>query len=173
MADLQKNIWAPWRMAYIEGLGGTGKDCFLCHNFAHPDGDAENHVLWRGQDTLVVLNRFPYNSGHVLIAPARHVAEFEDVPENTLARLMGLVRDTKLALQEAMRPQGFNIGINLGHCAGAGLPGHLHIHVVPRWVGDTNFMPVLDAIKVIPQSLDETRRAFLAAAEKLNLPASA
>lgn len=171
MADFQKNLWAPWRMEYIEGLGPDGAaTCFLCHTIQHPQDDEANYVLWRGPRTIVVLNRFPYSSGHTLIAPISHAAEPEDVSEDVLLELMQRTRDVKRVLQAALRAQGFNIGINLGQCAGAGLPGHLHVHVVPRWGGDTNFMAVLSDAKVIPQSLAEVRRLFRAAAEKLGVP---
>lgn len=170
MADFQKNLWAPWRMDYIHGLGTGDEDgCFLCDALQHPQHDELNNVLWRGPQTLVMLNRFPYTSGHVLIAPTAHVAELEDLPDDVLLELMQRTRDAKRVLQAALAAQGFNIGMNLERCAGAGLPEHLHVHVVPRWRGDTNFMPVLADVKVIPQSLAEVRRRFLEEAKELSL----
>lgn len=163
MSDFQQNLWAPWRMEYIHSLEGTrGNDgCFLCKTFENPADDEANYVLRRCDRALVMLNRFPYSSGHTLIAPTMHVAQLEDIPDDLLLELMQETRAAKSILAEALNPQGFNIGINLGHCAGAGLPGHLHIHIVPRWSGDTNFMAVLGDVKVIPQSLAETRRLYL------------
>ncbi|MCK4343246.1 MAG: HIT domain-containing protein [Phycisphaerae bacterium] len=169
MTDFQKNIWAPWRMEYIAGLGEGKDDCFLCRLSESPRDDEKNHVLWRGARTLAVLNRFPYSNGHTLIAPTAHLAEPEDLSDEVLLELMQRTRDVKRVLQAALQAQGFNIGINLGRCAGAGLPGHLHVHVVPRWGGDTNFITVLGDVKVIPQSLVEVRRLFLASAEQLGL----
>ncbi len=165
----QQNLWAPWRMEYIGGLGTEADGCFLCRAVAHPEDDAGAYVLWRGPATITLLNRFPYSSGHVLIAPLAHVAEPEDLPDAVLLEIMQRTRDAKRVLQRALAAQGFNIGMNLGHCAGAGLPGHLHQHVVPRWPGDTNFMAVLADAKVIPQSLAEVRRLFLAASAALGL----
>jgi ATP adenylyltransferase len=168
MADTHKNLWAPWRMEYIAGLGtGQNDGCFLCRAYATPQCDEADYVLWRRPRSLVILNRFPYASGHTLIAPAAHVAGLEDLPDDVLLELMQQTRDVKRVLQETLHAQGFNIGINLGHCAGAGLPGHLHIHVVPRWGGDTNFMAVLGEVTVIPQALAATRRLFLETAERL------
>jgi ATP adenylyltransferase len=169
MAEFQKNVWAPWRMEYIDGLGAGDDECFICRAFAQPEQDEANFVLWRSERVIALLNRWPYSSGHVLVAPAQHVAEMEDLDDPTLLELMQKTRDAKRVLQEAVRAQGFNIGINLGRCAGAGLPGHLHQHVVPRWGGDTNFMPILADVKVIPQSLTATRDLFSAAASRMGL----
>jgi ATP adenylyltransferase len=170
MADYQKNIWAPWRMEYIASLGPGGNDrCFICEAVRRPEADEENLVVWRNERTLVLLNRFPYSSGHMLVAPHSHSAQPEDLPDDVLLEIMQQARDTKRVLEAALNSQGFNIGINLGHCAGAGLPGHLHLHVVPRWAGDTNFMAVLGDVKVIPQSLAEVRRLFIEHAERLGL----
>jgi ATP adenylyltransferase len=135
-----ETLWAPWRLAYIKSPDrpATG-ECFLCSGRDRPADDRRNLVLHRGRHALVVLNRFPYNNGHLLVAPYAHKAH--------LSELTG-------RLTRAMSPDGFNIGLNLGKVAGAGLPGHLHWHIVPRWNGDTNFMPVLADVNVIPQSLD-------------------
>jgi ATP adenylyltransferase len=170
MAEFQKNLWAPWRMEYIAGLGaGQAEECFLCQAGRSPQDDERNHVLWRTTRTLVLLNLFPYSSGHVLIAPLAHLAEPEDLPDDVLLELMQRTRDAKRVLQAALDAQGFNIGLNLGRCAGAGLPGHIHLHMVPRWTGDINFMAVLGDVKVIPQSLEVVRRLFLAKAAELGL----
>ncbi len=169
MSEFQKNIWAPWRMEYIRSLEGEDNGCFICNAVAHAEHDERNLVLWRGAHTIVLLNRFPYTSGHTLIAPRNHHAGLEDVDDATLLELMQFTRDAKRVLEQAVKAQGFNIGINQGRCAGAGLPGHLHVHVVPRWGGDVNFMPVFGDVKVIPQMLTDTRELFLSAAAELGL----
>jgi ATP adenylyltransferase len=162
-----ENLWAPWRLAYIKGddapaepqahplelLPGGDADCFLCRDVVDRR-DRENLVVERTECSVLVLNRFPYNNGHLLIAPQRHVAKLSELsPVEQLDGLQLLSRSID-RLAKLMHPDGFNVGMNLGRVAGAGLPGHLHWHVVPRWNGDTNFMPVLANVKVIPQSLD-------------------
>ena len=170
MADFQPCLWAPWRMEYIANLHpAVADECFLCRAVAHPQDDEANHVLWRSGQTVALLNLFPYNSGHALVAPTAHVRSLEDLPDNVLHELMGRTRDVKRVLEAALNAQGFNIGINLGRCAGAGLPDHVHVHVVPRWGGDTNFMAILGNAKVIPQSLQAVRRLFLEKATELGL----
>ncbi|MCH8805093.1 MAG: HIT domain-containing protein [Planctomycetes bacterium] len=169
MSEFQKGIWAPWRMEYIEQLADKPDGCFLCRYRDAPGDDANNHVLWRSERTLTLLNRFPYSNGHVLVAPTAHVAEPEDLPDEDSCELMRVLCDAKRVLQIAVEAHGFNIGINLGRCAGAGLPGHLHWHVVPRWNGDTNFMPVLAGDKVIPQALEQMQARFASAAADLGL----
>ncbi len=155
-------------MEYINGLADeAGQGCFLCRVCASPGDDERNYVLWRDAHTFAVLNRFPYSSGHVLIAPTAHLGEPEDLPDAVLLALMQRTRDVKRVLQAALKAQGFNIGINLGRCAGAGLPDHLHVHVVPRWNGDTNFMAVLGDVKVIPESLAKVRELLLLKAREL------
>ncbi len=152
-----KNLWAPWRIKYIQGLGenrpGTG--CFICHNVQNPQDDDKNLVLWRTEKSIVILNRFPYNNGHLLIAPVRHIGNLEQATNDELLEIIKLVRESQKALSLAIKPRGFNVGMNFGRCAGAGLPEHLHVHVVPRWDGDTNFMSVCSNTKVISQSLAE------------------
>ncbi len=141
--------------------------CFLCAARDGPDRDAENLVLWRTPRTLVMLNRYPYSSGHVLIAPTAHIGELSDLPDDVMVELSLRTRDAQRVLRAAVNADGFNIGMNLGRCAGAGLPDHVHCHVVPRWTGDTNFMPVLGDVRVMPQSLDSVRDAFLEHASRL------
>lgn len=169
MDPQRKALWAPWRMEYIDQLGTGDDECFLCRTLAQPQHDERNYVLWRGTHTLTLLNLFPYSSGHTLIAPHHHIAEPEQLSDDVLLELMQRARDAKRVLQHALNAQGFNIGINLGKCAGAGLPGHMHVHVVPRWSGDVNFMPVLADVKVMPQALGEVRRLFLDKAAELGL----
>ena len=141
-------------MEYIRGLS-TASACFLCDYVAAPDRDAENLVLWRTERGLVVFNRFPYNNGHMLIAPRRHIATLAEADDAEMLELLKLTRDVQAVLQEAISPHGYNIGINFGRCAGAGLPDHLHIHLVPRWDGDTNYMAVCAQTDVISQSLHD------------------
>jgi ATP adenylyltransferase len=149
-------LWAPWRLSYVASAKPpTEQDaCFICQGLAEKD-DRANLIAWRGGKSVVVLNRFPYNNGHLLIAPHAHKGELHELDtaeilemQQSLARLTGVLGDL-------MKPDGFNIGLNLGKAAGAGLPGHLHWHLVPRWNGDTNFMPVLSDTRVIVQSLDQ------------------
>lgn len=161
-----ERLWAPWRMTYIDGLkpeggdaaasGGGGEECFLCAAWRAEAGDAASRlVLARTERALVVMNRYPYNNGHLLVAPERHAGELSALEESELLELMRLVRVSTEVLTASMRPDGFNVGMNLGRAAGAGLAEHLHLHVVPRWNGDTNMMPVVGGVKVIPQSLEE------------------
>jgi len=157
----RENLWAPWRIGYIQGLSKDtsavkdGNDCFICRNLSRPQDDDENLVLWRTPKNIVLLNRFPYNNGHLLIAPIRHIPDLADAGDDELLEMIKLVRESQKALTLAIKPHGFNVGMNFSRCAGAGLPGHVHIHVVPRWEGDTNFMAVCSGIDVISQSLAE------------------
>ena len=161
-----KNLWAPWRMKYINELNNP-HDCFFCRYFNNPQDDADNLVLWRSELVLACLNRFPYTNGHLLIAPCAHKSDLSELSEAEMLELMQMLTKAQQALQQALKPQGFNVGINLGRCAGAGLPGHLHFHIVPRWEGDTNYMAITGQTRVIPQDLSESYRALKAAAETL------
>ncbi|MHC4575591.1 MAG: HIT domain-containing protein [Planctomycetota bacterium] len=127
----RKNLWAPWRIGYIQQLN-EGGDCFICRHLANPQDDSTNLVLWRSPRCLVMLNRFPYNNGHLLIAPTRHIPDLDQATDDELLELLKLVRESRKALSLAIKPHGFNVGMNFGRCAGAGLPEHLHIHLVPR-----------------------------------------
>ncbi len=169
MPECQKNIWAPWRMNYILGDEPTPEGCFLCHYRDHADADVRNFVLFRSDSLLVVLNRFPYSNGHVLVAPTAHEGRLEALPDTVLTELIVRVRDVQRVLRDAIRAEGFNIGINLGSCAGAGVPDHLHWHVVPRWTADTNFMPVLSDVKVMPDALENVAACFQQTADRLGL----
>lgn len=163
MPDFPHNIWAPWRMEYVHALAGESGGCFLCDYAAHPAKDATNLVLWRTRDVMVLLNRFPYTNGHLLVAPTAHKGDLADFPAKALGELMRQTARAKRLLAAALGAHGFNIGINFGRCAGAGLPDHLHVHVVPRWNGDTNFMAVLGNVRVIPDGLEQCRARLLAA----------
>ena len=171
MTEFRNSLWAPWRMAYIETLAERDKDsCFLCDYWNEPDRDAENHVLWRTKRSYVVMNRYPYSNGHMLICPAAHKATMDELDADEMLEMMRLTRDVHKVLARAVNAQGVNVGMNFGHCAGAGLPDHLHVHVVPRWAGDTNFMTVLGDIRVIPQALDAVYHRMREVADDLNLP---
>jgi len=152
-----ERLWAPWRLAYVATAPKAGDvaeaGCFLCRYRDDPEHDAENFVVSRGQSTLTVLNRFPYNNGHVLVAPLAHKAALDELDDGELLGCMHELRRLASAYSRILQPDGFNIGLNLGRAAGAGLPGHLHWHLVPRWNGDTNFMSVVDDVRVISQSL--------------------
>ncbi len=149
-----KRIWAPWRLDYVKAIHDDGDDeCIFCIP-PETDRDRERHVVVRRPDCVAILNRYPYNNGHLLVAPKRHVAGLSDLSDDELVALMQLVRDCIALLQETLDPHGFNIGLNLGRAAGAGILDHLHFHIVPRWTGDTNFMPATANTKVMPQSLD-------------------
>ncbi len=168
--EQNRNIWAPWRMEYIASLGGDDDGCFLCSNRDLPDDDEKNLVLWRGNKTFAVMNRFPYTGGHVLVAPYDHVADLDGLDADAMVEMMRFLRDLQTILTEALRAQGFNVGMNLGRCAGAGLPGHLHLHIVPRWSGDTNFMAVFGDVRVIPESLENLYRLLRTTGDELSLP---
>lgn len=165
----RKNLWAPWRIKYIQGVDRPDT-CFLCDGLAHPEKDRDNLLLWRTEHAFVVFNKFPYNNGHLLIAPNRHMSDLNDASDDELLSLMRLVRDCQAVLSQAVSPHGFNIGVNIGRCAGAGLPGHVHIHVVPRWNGDTNYMHVCSDTDVISQSLTELYDQLTEISKTENLP---
>ncbi|MCO5068367.1 MAG: HIT domain-containing protein [Kiritimatiellae bacterium] len=150
-----KNLWAPWRIDYIR----APKDghCFLCAMFNGTD-DEETFVLYRGATCAVVMNRFPYTGGHLMICPYRHIANFSDLTREERLEIMDLTETSMNILRSVMNPQGFNLGYNLGEAAGAGLKEHLHQHIVPRWIGDTNIMPVLGGVTVVPQAMRELYR---------------
>lgn len=147
-------LWAPWRMEYIRSPADRD-GCFLCRALASDADESAHFVVFRGRCCGTLLNRYPYNNGHLLIAPVRHVAEPGDLTTEERLEFMDQLDRAIMLLRRAMRPDGFNAGLNLGRVAGAGLESHLHLHLVPRWNGDTNFMPVTAATKVIPQALDD------------------
>jgi ATP adenylyltransferase len=135
-------------------LPGADQNCFLCLDAASAPDDVRNYVVWRGAMTMVVLNRYPYNNGHVLVAPLKHIAELHELDDATHLEAMRLLGRLTQIMEAKMRAEGFNIGLNLGRTAGAGTPGHLHWHLVPRWLGDVNFMPALAGTSVISQPLE-------------------
>jgi len=149
---MARPLWAPWRMAYIEGSEPKSDGCFLCLDHACD----RTLLLWDDGGVRVLLNRFPYNPGHALIAPAEHRGDYSTLPDRLASALDRTTRGVVRAFTRVLTPDGVNVGMNLGRAAGAGVPGHLHIHVVPRWSGDNNFMPVLADTRVIPEHLERT-----------------
>ena len=150
-----RQLWAPWRLEYV-ARADEDEGCVFCRAAAADDEAA--HVVRRGEHAFALLNRFPYASGHLMVAPFRHEADFSALSSDEAVDVHRLAATAMGALAQTMRPQGFNLGWNLGRIAGAGVVDHVHLHVVPRWAGDTNFMPVLADAKVIPEALEETRR---------------
>jgi ATP adenylyltransferase len=149
-----ERLWAPWRLEYVQSADEQ-EGCVFCG--ARDGDDEERLVVHRGKGAFVVLNKFPYASGHLLVAPDRHVGGFTELDEAEALELHRLTADALRALEATFRPEGYNVGWNLGRVAGAGVVDHVHLHVVPRWAGDTNFMPVLADVKVIPELLEQTR----------------
>jgi ATP adenylyltransferase len=150
-----EQLWAPWRLEYIKRADET-PGCVFCDALA--GDDAEKLVVHRGERAFVLLNKFPYSSGHLMVAPTRHVGDYSELEDEEALEIHHLARSGIGALSQLYGPQGYNLGWNLGRIAGAGVVDHVHLHVVPRWAGDTNFMPVLADVKVIPEHLEETRR---------------
>jgi ATP adenylyltransferase len=148
-------LWAPWRLSYVAAPKPPGNEepCFICQGLEEQD-DRRNLIALRTAHSVVILNKFPYNNGHLLVAPQVHKGRLSDLDPTELLEVMQTVNRMVAVLDGLMHPDGYNIGINLGTAAGAGLPGHLHWHIVPRWNGDTNFMPVLAETKIIVQSLE-------------------
>jgi ATP adenylyltransferase len=147
------NLWAPWRIKYVVGEREPG--CFLCVKSGQAD-DEKNLILIRERNCFAILNAFPYNPGHLMVSPYKHTGELDDLSEQELSEMMLLTRRCQQILKRALQPHGFNVGINFGRVAGAGVLDHVHIHIVPRWNGDVNFMPVIGETRVLPQALAET-----------------
>jgi ATP adenylyltransferase len=153
-------IWAPWRLAYVKDASKDNEeDCIFCAKPAQGD-DAENLIVHRGDRAFVILNKFPYTNGHLMVAPFDHLARLQEVPPETVAELMRLAQQAMDRLEEVYDPHGYNVGFNQGRVAGAGVEHHIHMHVVPRWGGDTNFMPVIADTRVMPQSLEDSYEAL-------------
>ncbi len=147
-----ENIWAPWRKEFI--LSKKEENCFFC-TAIKDNQDRKNLVLYRGKECFCILNKYPYNSGHLMVAPKMHKGDLSKLSDSEMLELLTLTRDVKDILTKKLKPEGFNLGINFGKVAGAGVEDHIHLHLVPRWKGDTNFMPVIAETKVIPQSLED------------------
>jgi ATP adenylyltransferase len=151
-------LWAPWRMEYI--LSDKPEGCIFCKCLSSSD-HKQNFLLYFSQHCFVVLNRFPYNNGHLMVVPNRHISEIEELTSEELSDLMQTIKLCVIVLKKALFPHGFNIGANLGKTAGAGIVDHLHFHIVPRWEGDTNYMPVIGNTKVMPEVLEKTYEKLL------------
>ncbi|HEX8949861.1 MAG TPA: HIT domain-containing protein [Dissulfurispiraceae bacterium] len=148
-----KMIWAPWRMEYI--LSEKEKECLFCVK-PQEERDRENLILYRGKSAYVIMNKYPYNNGHLMAVPYFHTSSLDGLPDEALLELMKLTKYSIDCLKSAFRPEGFNVGINIGEVAGAGIKEHLHIHVVPRWAGDANFMTAVGEVRVVPEYILET-----------------
>ncbi len=156
MSDTKReNLWAPWRIDYIKGEGAKETGCIFCNRIKE-ERDRENLILVRGKHSFVIMNRYPYNNGHLMIVPNRHGGDIAKLTNDEIVEMFSLVTESTNAISCTMNPAGFNIGMNLGRTAGAGVDDHLHVHVVPRWDGDTNFMPVLGEVKVISEHILST-----------------
>ncbi len=156
-----KRMWSPWRMKYIEQPANQ-QECFLCEAAVQPD-DPKNLVVYSGEQVFVIVNRYPYSSGHIMVAPKIHISTLSELEKEVQKELMALLVQAQMVLGEVYSPEGYNIGANLGSAAGAGIPGHLHFHIVPRWVGDTNFMSSLGDTRVLPEGVDDTLTRLKAA----------
>ena len=148
-----EHLWSPWRLAYITGAGASA-DCVFCNALTDPEADSL--VVFRGKTCFVILNLFPYNNGHLMVIPNRHMGSLASATPDELSELIALTRVAEIALTEAYAPHGINMGINIGKPAGAGILDHVHMHVVPRWNGDTNFMTVVGRTRVLPEELPDT-----------------
>lgn len=162
---MSKRLWAPWRMDFVT-KGYKDEQCLFCRVNAETD-DAANYVLARGLHTLLMLNAYPYTNGHLMTAPLRHTAEFDTLLPEELAEMMAMAQRGMAVLRSVYRPDGFNVGMNLGSAGGAGIADHLHLHIVPRWSGDTNFMPVVGDVRVMPESLDASYRRIKSALDDM------
>jgi len=158
-----EKLWAPWRMKYIDGVDGTHDDgCIFCDKPA-TDEDKDNFIVFRGETCFVIMNIFPYNNGHLMVVPYSHVSSIEELGQEERLELMNVIDIAICAIKKIMRPDGFNVGMNLGRPAGAGIDDHIHMHIVPRWNGDTNFMPIIGSAKVICESLEDTYKKITGA----------
>lgn len=165
-----EQLFSPWRSRFIESLGeadgGADGTSPFARAFSEPERDADNYLLHRGQRAFIIMNLYPYNAGHLLVVPVREVGDFLELDEAERAEMMELVRLGLAALKRALAPHGFNVGMNLGRVAGAAIEQHVHMHIVPRWNGDTNFMPVLADVRVVSENMRSVYERLLAALEQ-------
>lgn len=152
-----ENLWSTWRSKYIEGFKNPqeNEECFICGAINDSQNDKERLVIGRFEKCIAIINRYPYNAGHLLIAPNRHIGDFKELLDDEMAEIFKVQQLLVKLIDKVMKPHGYNMGLNLGRHAGAGVPGHIHFHIVPRWNGDTNFMPILADIKIVSQSLED------------------
>ena len=160
----EERLWAPWRLEYIKGP--KGEECIFCAGPA-AEQDPEKYIVQRGEHCFTMLNTYPYNNGHLMVSPYRHVPSIEELDEATLLELMTMTQGSLRALRAVYAPEGFNLGVNQGKIAGAGVEHHVHLHVVPRWGADTNFMPVIGDTRVMPQYLDDAWKTLRPAFESI------
>ena len=155
-----QRLWAPWRLAYVKDAAKDSEvDCIFCAKPAEDDDEA-NLIVHRGERCFVILNLFPYTNGHLMVAPYEHIGRLQEIPPSTLTEMMELAQKAMDRLEHAYEPHGYNVGFNQGRVAGAGVEHHIHMHVVPRWAGDNNFMPVIADTKVMPQSIEQSYEAL-------------
>ena len=166
-----QRLWSPWRLAYVTSTSMPSTDCIFCRvsipQQSVDDPSRDDLVLAQGRACYVILNLYPYNNGHLMVVPRRHIASLTLATAEELSELMQFTRDAESALTEAYRPEGINVGINLGRAAGAGIADHLHVHLVPRWTGDTNFMSVVGQTRVLPEQMDDTAKRLRPIFERL------
>ena len=148
-------LWAPWRMTYIKGIDKKDDGCIFCTK-PKQDNDKENLILFKGEKCFVLMNLYPYNNGHLMVVPYEHTSDILSLDKESVAEMWDFIALSKKSLSKTMQPEGFNIGMNLGRVSGAGIDQHIHMHIVPRWNGDSNFMPVIGQTKVISQAINET-----------------
>ncbi|MEM1947448.1 MAG: HIT domain-containing protein [Candidatus Caldarchaeum sp.] len=158
-------LWAPWRMAYIKE-SKKEQDCVFCLA-ASTEKDSDRYVVYRGSHVFIIMNLYPYNNGHVMVTPFRHIGSVEEMSDEEMLETMRLIRLAVKAISSVMKPDGFNIGANVGKSAGAGIEDHVHFHIVPRWRGDTNFMTIISDTRVLPETIDETYKRLVAAIAEL------
>ncbi len=161
------HLWTPWRMAYLQGDERSPDGCLFC--IKPREQDAKAHIVHRGQLCYVTLNRFPYNNGHLMLIPYTHVATLEVLDAESLAELMALAQLSLRVLREAYNPEGFNVGANIGKAAGAGIADHVHLHIVPRWIGDANYMTAVGKTRVIPEWMDQTYERLQPLFERISM----
>lgn len=163
-----KNLWSPWRSQYIDSFKEeqSGGECIFCKAAEKKISDTDNLVVHKGRNIFVMLNLYPYNNGHLMIVPVRHVGNLQGLSDDESEEIMKQIILAEKVLNEVYKPQGFNIGANLGRAGGAGIEDHVHFHIVPRWNGDTNFMPVIGEVKVISQGLAESKSRLIEAYKK-------
>lgn len=166
-----ERLWSPWRLAYVTGASTTSP-CVFCDAAAGgpaalaPEAAPDDLVVARGPHAFIILNLYPYNNGHLMVVPNRHIASLAEASDEELSEIIRFTRDAEVALTDAYRPQGINVGLNLGRAAGAGIADHLHVHLVPRWAGDTNFMSVVGETRVLPETLEQTAARLRPIVEK-------
>jgi ATP adenylyltransferase len=164
-----ERLWAPWRLEYIKNTQDDDQECIFCQKPKQTD-DKENLIVYRSDQSFVIMNKFPYNNGHLLVVPYIHESDLTKFKDDVLLDIQHLLQLSFQALNETMNPHGFNIGVNLGRSAGAGIVDHIHYHIVPRWNGDTNYMPVLAGTKVISEALEDSWQKLHTSFKKLSPP---